>query len=141
MADQNNVNALKRLCAKIIGGETTAADIKGDTIAEVLDKITSVYTGGTAPALGSLTVTSVAGSANGKTKITVTGASDGAAFKYKLSSSSITLPARNEDLTTWTTWNGTSEITAEDGQNICVCEVDENSLALKGGTAEVVIKM
>lgn len=141
MADQNNVNALKRLCAKVIGGDTTAADIKGDTIAEVLDQITAAFTGGTAPTLGTLTVTSAAGSTTGKTKITVAGASESAAFKYKLSSGSITLPKRNDDLSTWTTWGGVAEITAEDGQNICVCEVDENGLALKGGIAEVVIKM
>lgn len=139
MADQNNVNALKRLCAKVIGGTTTAGDIKGETIAEVLDQITTAFTGGAAQTLGSLTVACAAGSTTGKTKVTVTGASDNALFKYKLSSDSISLPARNEDLNTWATWNGVSEITAEDGQKICVCEVDENYLALKGGIAEVVI--
>lgn len=38
-----NVEALKELGAKIIGGETTAADVKGNTIAEVLHFIAENY--------------------------------------------------------------------------------------------------
>jgi hypothetical protein len=141
MADQNNVQALKRLCAKIIGGTTTAADITGTTIAEVLDEITKNFTGSVAPSLGVLTVSSVAGSTKGTTKITVSGASDGPKFKYKISESTITAPKRDEDLSTWTSWNGTSEITAADSTNIYVCEVDENNLALKGGSTSVTSKL
>lgn len=37
------VEALKELGAKIIGGKTTAADIKGNTIAEVLHFIAENY--------------------------------------------------------------------------------------------------
>ncbi len=139
MTEQNNVIALKKLAAKIIGGETSANDIAGNTIADVIDVITANYEGDTPLVLGTLTLTSALGSAAGKTVITVSpalGAND--SYRYKTDPSSITLPERNEDLSAWASWDGTSEITAEDGHKICVCEVDANNLALKGGTATVV---
>ena len=141
MSSQTNVVALKRLCAKIIGGDTTPADIPGGTIAEVIEQITTAYTSDNAQTLGALTVTSVAGSAKGMTKITVAGASASAILRYKLFSGSATLPARDENVSTWTLWDGISEIEAEDGQTIAVCEVDESDRALKAGKASVAIKM
>lgn len=138
MVEQNNILALKKLAAKMIGGDTQASDISGVTIADVLDVITENYEGATPLILGTLTVVSVAGSSEGNTKITVTPAlSSGNSYRYKTNASSIELPERNEDLSSWTSWNGTSEITAEDGHKICVCEVDANNLALKGGVTSV----
>lgn len=139
MTEQNNVLALKKLAAKIIGGDTSANDIAGNTIADVLDVITANFEGNTPLILGTLTLTSVLGSDTGKTVITVTpalGANN--SYRYKTNPSSVTLPERNEDLSSWASWDGVSEITAEDGHKICVCEVDANNLALKGGTASVV---
>ena len=139
MTEQNNVLALKKLAAKIIGGDTSANDIAGCTIAEVLDVITQNYEGNTPLILGTLTLESAVGSETGKTVITVSpalGANN--SYRYKTDPSSITLPERNEDLSAWASWDGASEISAEDGHKICVCEVDANNLALKGGTATVV---
>ena len=139
MTEQNNVLALKKLAAKIIGGDTSANDIAGNTIADVLDVITANFEGNTPLILGTLTLNSVLGSEIGKTVITVTpalGANN--SYRYKTDPSSVTLPERNEDLSSWASWDGVSEIAAEDGHKICVCEVDANNLALKGGTATVV---
>lgn len=141
MADQNNVNALKRLCAKVIGGAAIAADIEGNTIADVIDKITENLSGNTDPELGSLTIASVAGSTSGTTKITVTGGNDALKYKYKVSSSTITAPERDEDLSDWTDWDGVSDIAADDSANIYIAQVDDNSLALKGGSTTVTAKM
>lgn len=131
MAAKSNVDALKRLCAKIIGGTTTARDIKGETIAEVIDAITAAYESSTPSVLGTLTLVSTPGTTFGTTHIAVTGASSGALFRYKATN---TLPSLNEDLSTWTPWDGTSDIEAEDASKLSICEVDEDNLALKGGT-------
>ena len=138
MTEQNNVLALKKLAAKIIGGDTSANDIAGNTIADVLDVITENHEGNTPLILGSLTVTSALGSSSGKTVVTVTpalGAND--SYRYKTDPSSSALPERNEDLSSWASWDGTSEIEAENGHKLIVCEVDANNLALKGGVATV----
>lgn len=139
MATQTNVIALKRLCAKVIGGDTTADDIKGETIAEVLDEITKNYVGATPATLGKLTLTSVAGSTIGTTKITVT-AGASANPKYKIKQTA-TLPERDADISTWDSWDGVSEITAEDASKWCVCEIDVDNRALKGGTITVTVNM
>lgn len=138
MVEQNNVLALKKLAAKIIGGDTSANDIAGNTIADVLDVITENHEGNTPLILGSLTVTSALGSSSGKTVVTVTpalGAND--SYRYKTDPSSSALPERNEDLSSWASWDGASEIEAENGHKLIVCEVDANNLALKGGVATV----
>lgn len=139
MIEQNNILALKKLAAKMIGGETQVSDIPGTTIADVLDVITNNYEGIIPSVLGTLTVTSVVGSTEGNTKITVSPElSSGNSYRYKVNASAIELPERNEDLSSWPSWNGISEITAEDGHRICICEVDANNFALKGGTTIVV---
>lgn len=139
MVEQNNVLALKKLAAKMIGGTTSANDIPGTTIADVLDVITENYEGSTPLILGTLTLTSAVGSDSGFTVITVTPTlSSGNSYRYKVDPSGVELPERNEDLSSWASWDGKSEIEAEDGHKICICEVDANNLALKGGTAMVV---
>lgn len=138
MVEQNNIIALKKLAAKMKGGTTSANDIEGNTIADVLNVITDLYEGSTPLVLGDLTVTSVAGSEVGNTVVTVTpalGANN--SYRYKTDPSSTELPERNEDLSTWASWDGVSEITAEDGHKLIVCEVDANNLALKGGVTSV----
>lgn len=130
------VQALKNLCAVLKGGGATAADIPGDTIPDVINQI-AIVKGGDDPGgeLGTLTVTSVPGTTSGTTKITVTGNGSGQLY-YKVSGS-IKLPAYHEDISDWTTWNGTAEITATDGGIICVAEADSNNLAIAAGTATV----
>lgn len=138
MVEQNNIVALKKLAAKMKGGTTSAGDIEGNTIADVLEVITNLYEGATPLILGTLTVTSVLGSAEGFTKLTVSPSlGTGNSYRYKTDPSSGTLPERNEDLSSWASWNGVSDIAAEDGHKIIVCEVDANNYALKGGVATV----
>lgn len=139
MVEQNNIVALKKLAAKMKGGATSAGDIEGNTIADVLAVITDLYEGATPLVLGELKVTSARGSADGKTVITVTPElGSGNTYRYKVDPSGVELPERNEDLSDWPSWDGSSEITAEDGHKICIAEVDANNYALKAGTATVV---
>lgn len=139
MIEQSNLVALKKLAAKMIGGETSAADIPGNTIADVLEIITENYEGKAPLVLGELTVSSSMGSTDGKTVIAVTPAiGEGHTYRYKTDPSSEELPERNADLSAWASWNGVSEIEAPDGQKIIICEVDANNLAIKGGATTVV---
>lgn len=130
------VKALKNLCAVIKGGGTKADDIPGETIVDVINQI-AIAKGGEDPSgeLGTLTLTSVPGTAVGNTKITVTGNGNGQLY-YKVSSA-ISLPEYLEDVSSWTTWNGTADITATDGETICVAEADSNNLAIAAGTCTV----
>jgi hypothetical protein len=95
----------------------------------------------TPQALGELAVTSVAGSAFGTTKITVKGQSENARFKIKMSPTTIALPVYDEDISDWESWDGLSEIVAEDGHQICVVEVTSENLARKAGTARIRINL
>ena len=88
--------------------------------------------------LGSLVVTSEAGATSGTTKITVAPAlTEGNSYMYQVGAS-VELPAYGETLTTpWTEWDGTENITATNGQQIAVVEVNSTGQALSGGTATV----
>ena len=89
--------------------------------------------------LGALEVASVAGSEVGTTKITVTPAKASEnSYVYK-TDTTVTLPAYGEVLSSgYTAWNGTADITATDGNQIAIVEVDANNKAVKGGVATVV---
>lgn len=89
--------------------------------------------------LGTLTVTSVAGSSSGKTKITVSGHTlgTGEGYVYKVASTAQEI-AYGDDLTSWTDWNGSADITATNGQKITVAVVDSNDKAVAVGSATVV---
>lgn len=138
MVEQNNVIALKQLAAKMIGGTTSVNDIPGVTIADVLAFITENYTGATPLILGELTIKSEVGATSGNTKITVTPElSSGNTYRYSVGAS-VELPERNTDLSGWASWDGVSEITAEDSHKICICEVDANNRAIKAGITTVV---
>ena len=88
--------------------------------------------------LGTLVVTSEAGATSGTTKITVAPAlTEGNSYMYQVGAS-VELPAYGETLSTpWTEWNGTEDITATNGQQIAVVEVNSTDQALSGGTATV----
>lgn len=90
--------------------------------------------------LGELAITSAAGSTTGKTTITVSPAlTSGRTYRYK-TGASVTLPKLNDDLSSWTEWNGTEDITATTGQKIAVAEVDAESKAQAAGLATVTAK-
>lgn len=130
------VKALKNLCATLKGGSTTADDIPGETIVDVINQIT-IAKGGDIPSgeLKTLTLTSKPGTVKGTTKITVTG--NGSGQLYYKTGGSIKLPTYEEDISGWTTWNGTSDITATDGESICVAEANASNLAIAAGSCTI----
>ena len=91
--------------------------------------------------LDNLTVTSAASSTtSGKTKLTISPAlTSGNSYKYKVADNAV-LPAAGQSVKGWTAWNGTDEITAETGKEICVVECDSAYRALKAGVATVTAK-
>jgi len=93
--------------------------------------------GDTAKASG-LTVSSVAGTTSGTTKLTVTPVLSGS-DTYRVYYGVVT-PAVGEDLSAWTTWNGTADITAATGDILTVAEVDTTVKAVKAGIVVVTAK-
>lgn len=90
--------------------------------------------------LDNLTVTSIAGTASGDTKITVAPAlTSGNSYKYKIADNAV-LPAAGDSVKLWSVWDGTSDITAATGKEICVVECNANYEAVKGGVATVTAK-
>ncbi len=93
------------------------------------------------PTLGSLTVNSAAGTAVGDTKITYSGYSlgSGESLKYKVGD---TAPAvtYGQSLRTWTSWDGSADITAATGKKITVAVVDAGYRAQAAGNATVTAK-
>ena len=92
--------------------------------------------------LTALTVASVAGTAAGDTKITVSGYTLKAGEKYKYKVATGTAPAvvSGQDLSSWTTWNGTSDITAATDKKITVAVVDASNFAVAAGNTTVTAK-
>ena len=131
------VKALKNLCAALKSGGSTWEDIPGETVVDVINQIT-LAKGGDIPTgeeLGTLTLTSRPGSAIGTTKITVSG--NGSGQLYYKTAGSVSLPAYLADISDWTTWDGTADITAADGEMICVSEADASNRAISAGTCTV----
>ena len=63
-------------------------------------------------------------------------------YKYTTSSTEITsLPDLGDDLSAWTTWNGTSDITATNGYYIAVAETESDFSCEKVGTTQIVSKV
>lgn len=116
----------------------------GDMFAIIGMKLWAEYLDGIAVAtfgentLGTLTVTSAAGTASGTTKITVTPAKAdaGNVYKYKVGSAAETV-TYGQNVRNWSTWDGTSDITAASSQKITVVEADSAYKALKSGDATV----
>ena len=63
----------------------------------------------------------------------------GNSYKYKVADNAV-LPAAGQSVKGWTAWNGTDEITAATGKEICVVECDSAYRALKAGVATVTAK-
>lgn len=120
--------------------ETVAASGVG-LFAEKLDGIVvATINGATDEGLDNLTVTSVVGTNTGATKITVAPAlTSGNSYKYKVADNAV-MPAAGQSVKGWTAWNGTDEITAATGKEICVVECDSAYRARKAGVATVTAK-
>jgi len=87
--------------------------------------------------IDTLKLTSSEGTSAGQTVIKVTEPlTDGNKYKYKVSVK--VLPAKNQDLSSWTDWNGVSEIMADSGVYLYVAECTSNNRAVRCGKVEVV---
>lgn len=91
------------------------------------------------PTLGTLTVSSAAGTESGTTKLTVTPGkeSTGNVYKYKTDPTTAPTVAYGQNVRTWTSWDGTSDITATTGHKITVVEADGTYKAQNAGNATV----
>jgi hypothetical protein len=91
--------------------------------------------------MDSLSVNSVAGATSGKTAIT-TGYTlkSGEAYKYKTDASTAPTVGYGETPDGWTSWDGTSDITATTSHKISVCVVDRTGVAVALGSATVTSK-
>lgn len=100
---------------------------------------TSVYTY-VAEGLATLNVVSAEGTNTGATKITVTPTlGSGHAYKYQ-TGPSVSMPTYQQDLSSWTGWDGKSDITATTGNQIVIAEVDASKKAVGAGSATVTAK-
>lgn len=166
MSEQNNVIQLKKLAAKLIGGNTTPEQVEGQTltdvlkftaaklsndnaetmtettIAELLEVIADNYSGGSTTELGTIIVHSSEGEYTGTTVITVSPTiGENHHYYYKITDSKIDLPQYRENISDWTYLsnnNNAVTLNAEDGKYISVCETDSNANALAGGGCVVV---
>lgn len=92
------------------------------------------------PELLSMTVTSAAGTASGDTKITISNYTPSAeeSYMYKVATGTAPAIARGDvPDSTWSAWDGTSDITAATGKKITVVSVDGTGRALAAGNATV----
>ena len=91
------------------------------------------------PTRGTLTVTSAAGSTSGTTAITVTPAiTYGNHYVYQ-TGDTVTLPEAGADVSAggWLPWDGTSQITATNGNEIAIVEANADNQAVAAGKATV----
>lgn len=114
---------------------------KGDPIEGTFNTETRKFKPGwKEPQLGTLTVTSTAGTNSGYTKIAVTEPlTSGNTYCY-FTDTKVSLPAYADVMSGYSSWNGTSEIAAENGNEITIIEINNAGLAVKAGKAVVVVK-
>ena len=113
--------------------------IMGMTLfAEYKDAIAVIDVDST-PTLGTLAVGSAAGTESGTTKLTVTPGKESTnnVYKYKTDPTNAPTVTYGQNVRTWSTWDGTSDITATTGHKITVVEADGTYKALNAGNATV----
>lgn len=90
------------------------------------------------PSLATLTVASEAGTASGDTKITVTETlPSGHIWKYKVANAATSV-TWHMNVSTWSTWDGTSDITAASGKVLTLVDADADKKAVGEGHVTVV---
>lgn len=91
---------------------------------------------------GKLSVVSEAGSASGKTKLTVTGYAlgGGEGYVYKTHATAAPVAELGDDVSGWSTWDGSADITATTGHKITVAVKDSFGKAVAAGSADVTSK-
>lgn len=85
-----------------------------------------------------LNVVAIAGGTPGTTAVTVSPVKEvGNSYKYK-TAASVTMPDAGDDLTTWTDWDGTADITADNGDDLVIAEVDGSKKMVRAGKTAAV---
>ena len=94
-----------------------------------------------ADSLTALTVASAAGTAVGDTKITVSGYTPGPGegYKYKVGDTAESVVI-GQNVSAWTAWDGTSDITAATDKKITMVVADSTGAAVAAGNATVTAK-
>ena len=95
---------------------------------------------GEAESLAAITVVSTAGSSSGKTKLTLSGYTQGSGetYYYKTNASEAPSISYGDSVdNTWTSWNGTADITATNGHKITVASVGASGAVAAGDTTVV----
>lgn len=91
-------------------------------------------------AFKSLDVKSTASGKKGNTVISVTPTlASGNKYKYRVAIE-VSIPTPGQNLRLWSGWDGQSEISAMDGKEICIAEVDSEYRAVRIGTTKVTAK-
>lgn len=92
-----------------------------------------------ASSLTALTVQSSAGTASGDTAITVSGYTPktGEGYRYKVADTTAPTVTLRQDISAWTAWDGTSDITAATDKKITVAVADSTGAAVAAGSATV----
>lgn len=131
---QGNYNTAVSECFAIMGLTLFAEYI--DAIAVVTLSGPSV-TPPEPETLKTLTVSSSAGTTSGTTKLSVTPAKDSAdVYKYKVADSATNV-TYGQNVQSWSAWDGTSDITAENGKTITLVECGSDYKAKSVGSATV----
>ena len=88
--------------------------------------------------LPALSVTSIAGASSGKTAISYTGYTPGATdvLKYKVTDDRIVVSV-GQDVSGWTTWDGSADITAATNKILTLAVADSNGAVLAAGDTVV----
>ena len=135
------LDAMKLFLCYLLNDGTTPGQITATSAAEIWvlmgEAFNVRFNGGAA--IAALTVEFGEGSTSGTTHAYITGAASGESFVYMVGATA--LPAAGADLSTWTAWDGTSDITAADGVSICIAQVDENGIVTRAGISTAVTAM
>lgn len=144
----NTAEALAEITAAYSGGGSGGASIESAKLypdsSNVIRDGAITMSDGTEVAISveyipTLTVVSAAGSTTGTTHLTVTETlGEGNSYVYATDRSPAK-PAIGEDVSSLTTWDGTSDITVDDGVVITLVEKDANGKAVKAGTVDAVV--
>ena len=133
------LDAMKLFLCYLLNDGTTPGQITATSAAEIwilIGEAFNVRFNGGAASIAALTVEFGEGSTSGTTHAYITGAASGESFVYMVGATA--LPAAGADLSTWTAWDGTSDITAADGVSICIAQADEYGIVARAGIGTAV---
>lgn len=135
------VEAMKQLLCYIKNDGSTIEDYTETNATSIWVLIGEAFNarfngGASASGVGSLEVECGEGATSGTTRPYVTGAVSGESYVYMMNVTEI--PAAGADLSAWTQWDGMSDIPANDGDTICIAQVDASGIVTRAGIGAVV---